>query len=97
MEEKKIPDIWDVNFINFINGLGLECLMALGKLENPVTKKKESDLRQARYVIDTLDMLREKTKGNLAEDEQKILDEMLVYLKMLFVEVNQEGKDTGND
>jgi len=97
MEKENSGNNWEVNFVNFINGLGLECLVALGKIENPITKKKETDLRQARYVIDTLDMLREKTKGNLVEDEQKLLDEMLVYLKMLFVEINQEKKESSND
>lgn len=97
MEEKSSQDIWEVNFINFINGLGLECLVALGKLENPFTRKKETDLRQAKYVIDTLDMLREKTRNNLTPDEEKMLEEMVVYLKMLFVETKQEGKESKND
>lgn len=97
MEEKSSQDIWEVNFINFINGLGLECLVALGKLENPFTRKKETDLRQAKYVIDTLDMLREKTRNNLTPDEEKMLEEMVVYLKMLFVETKQGGKESKND
>ncbi len=97
MNKENSGNNWEVNFVNFINGLGLECLVALGKLENPITKKKETDFRQARYVIDTLDMLREKTKGNLAEDEQKLLDEMVVYLKMLFVEAKQEEKKSQDD
>jgi hypothetical protein len=84
--EKKEADSWEVNFINFINGLGLECLVALGKIENPLTKSKEKNLKQARYIIDTLDMIKNKTKGNLNQEEEKQLDELLVYLKMLYVE-----------
>lgn len=88
-------DLWQVNFVNFINGLGLECLVALGKLENPLTKSKEVNLRQARYIIETLDMIREKTRNNLEQEEEKSLEELIVYLKMLYVESSQqkEGKD----
>lgn len=84
--EKREADSWEVSFINFINGLGLECLVALGKIENPLTRSKEKNLRQARYIIDTLDMIKNKTKGNLDQEEERQLDELLVYLKMLYVE-----------
>jgi len=86
MKEQDKNEIWQVNFTNFINGLGLECLIGLGKLENPLTKKKEPNLQQARYIIDTLDMIKEKTAGNLNQDEQRAIDELTAYLKMLYVE-----------
>ncbi len=90
--------VWEVSFTNFVNGLGLECLVALGKLENPLTKKKELNIKQAHYIIDTLDMVREKTKGNLSSDEGKVLEELLVYLKMLYVESQgQESKKQGQE
>lgn len=92
--------VWEVSFTNFVNGLGLECLVALGKLENPLTKKKELNIKQAHYIIDTLDMVRDKTKGNLSSDEVKVLEELLVYLKMLYVEKQGEGtkkQDKGSE
>lgn len=76
----------EVNFTNFVNGLGLECLIALGKLENPFTKKKEKNLQQAKYIIDTLDMLKSKTEGNLLPMEKKNLEELITYLKFSYVE-----------
>ncbi|MDP8216509.1 MAG: DUF1844 domain-containing protein [Candidatus Kaelpia imicola] len=90
-ENKDIKDkVWEVNFVNFINGLGLECLVGLGKIENPLTKRKEVNPKQVRYIIDTLDMLKEKTEGNLKDDEQKIIDELSSYLKMVYVEIQGE-------
>ncbi len=89
--------VWEVNFINFINGLGLECLVGLGKIENPLTKRKEVNPKQVRYIIDTLDMLKEKTKGNLKDDEQKMIDELSSYLKMVYVEIQDELGKKGKD
>lgn len=89
-------ELWQVNFLNFVTGLGLECLVALGKLENPLTKEKKVDSRQARYIIDTLDMIKGKTKGNLNQEEEKSLDELIVYLKMLYLE-NSQGKKENKD
>ncbi|MDD5614029.1 MAG: DUF1844 domain-containing protein [Candidatus Omnitrophica bacterium] len=91
MKEQDKNDIWQVNFTNFINGLGLECLVGLGKLENPLTKKKEFNHQQAKYIIDILDMIKEKTAGNLNQEEQKAVEELTAYLKMLYVENQGQG------
>ncbi len=60
-------------------------LMSLGKLENPVTKKFEKNLEFAKMTIDTLDMLKEKTKGNLSENEEQFINETLKTLKLDYV------------
>jgi len=93
MKEDIKDELWQVSFTNFVNGLGLECLVALGKIENPLTKNKEPNFRQVRYIVDTLDMIKEKTKGNLTSDEEKFLDELVVYLKMLYVETQGKEQD----
>ena len=93
MKEDIKDELWQVNFTNFVNGLGLECLVALGKIENPLTKNKEPNFKQVRYIVDTLDMIKEKTKGNLSSDEEKFLDELVVYLKMLYVETQGKAQD----
>jgi hypothetical protein len=59
--------------------------MALGEQENPVTGKKETDLRAARFLIDTIAMLDEKTKGNRTADEDEYLGGVLANLRMAFV------------
>lgn len=60
-------------------------MMSLGKLENPVAGKTEQNLEFAKLSIDTLDMIKEKTKGNLSEYEEKFLDETLKEVKLVYV------------
>lgn len=64
----------------------------LGKIKNPVTDTVERDLAQAQISIDILDMLREKTKGNLSASEERILESVLQDLKLNYVD--ELGKGT---
>jgi hypothetical protein len=64
----------------------IEGLMALGEIENPVTKKKEANLDQARYVIDILGLLEEKTNNNLTPEEKNAISHVLYELRMRYVE-----------
>ncbi|HCV42458.1 MAG TPA: DUF1844 domain-containing protein [Bacteroidetes bacterium] len=58
----------------------------LGKIKNPVTDKVERDLAAAQGSIDMLEMLKEKTKGNLAQDEDRFLTNLLKELKLNYVD-----------
>lgn len=58
----------------------------LGKIKNPLTDKIERNLDQARYSIDILEMLRNKTKGNLSENEQKFLNHVISELQLNYVD-----------
>jgi len=70
----------------------------LGKLVNPITGKMERDLRQARITIDMLEMIREKTSGNLTDDEERLLDSILMELQMNYVdETNRGGDECGEE
>lgn len=62
-----------------------EAMMALGQLPNPATGELSISLDHARYAIDMLQMLQEKTKGNLDPNEAKMLEDLLHQLRMLFV------------
>ena len=64
----------------------------LGKVKNPATDKVEIDLKQAQYSIDLLDMLLAKTKGNLNEDEGKMLKDVVTNLKMNYVQEQEKSK-----
>ena len=75
----------EMSFGLFITTLMMEALISLGDLENPVTKKKEMNIEHARVMIDTLEMLQGKTKGNLDKDEEQALGSMLYDLRMRFV------------
>jgi hypothetical protein len=75
----------EVSFSNFITSLGLQVLVFLGEVESPLTGQKEENVQQAKFIIDTLDMLKEKTVNNLADDESNLLDNLLYELKMKYV------------
>ena len=79
-------EYYEPTFKVFISSLSMQAMIAIGKLENPITKKMEKNMDQARYLIDTLGIIKEKTKGNLAEDEQIILDESLFNLRMMYID-----------
>lgn len=65
----------------------------LGKIPNPLTGKIEKRLEEAKLTIDLLDMLKEKTKGNLTEDETRFLEYSISQLKInYFFEVESEKK-----
>lgn len=90
-EGKGIPPTADFNF--FITTLALQASIALGEVPNPVTNKKEEDFNQAKFLIDTLGMLREKTKGNLSNDETELLENLLYELRMQYISrTNKEVK-----
>ncbi|RZD19309.1 MAG: DUF1844 domain-containing protein [Candidatus Acididesulfobacter diazotrophicus] len=73
------------DFSTFVYSLNAQALFYLGKLPNPMTGKYEKDLKTARYLIDTIDMLFNKTKGNLDENESKLITNILYDLKMFYV------------
>jgi hypothetical protein len=58
----------------------------MGKIKNPLNDKIEQNLEQAQYVIDMLDMLSTHTKGNLSEEEQRLLTTVSQELKLNYVD-----------
>ena len=75
----------EIDFGLFLSSLMIEGLIALGEIENSVTRKKEINLGQATYVIDVISMLEEKTKNNLTQEEQKSVEQVLYELRMRYV------------
>jgi len=63
-------------------------LMLMGVMPHPGTGQTVKDLDGARLIIDQLEMLEEKTKGNLDPHERKLLREQLTALRMAFVEAS---------
>ena len=70
-----IPPEPDFSF--FITTLALQASIALGIVVNPSTNQKEENINQAKFMLDTLGMLKEKTKGNLTKEEENLLDNVL--------------------
>lgn len=76
-----------ITFSTFILSLNTAALVHLGELPDPLTKEKKVDLVLAKQVIDTLEMLREKTKGNLTPEEDELFKSILFDLKLRFVKL----------
>lgn len=63
---------------------GPECRAFLGQIPNPQTGAKSVNLRAAKSVIDSLEMLASKTRGNLTVSEEKLISTALQNLKPLY-------------
>uniref|UniRef100_UPI00404A1854 DUF1844 domain-containing protein n=1 Tax=Dissulfurimicrobium sp. TaxID=2022436 RepID=UPI00404A1854 len=74
-----------VTFQAFILSLNTSALFYLGEIPDPANGEKKKDLAMARYTIDTLLMLRDKTKGNLEDDEKRLLETILFDVQLRFV------------
>jgi hypothetical protein len=76
-------------FENLVRMLGSNAAMVLGAYADPRTGQPMIDPEAAHELIDMLDSLHEKTKGNLAPEEDTLLLDLLGKLKMTYLEVNQ--------
>jgi hypothetical protein len=75
----------DPDFKFFITTLAFQASIALGHMANPATGKTEKDPVQAKFLIDTLAMLQEKTKGNLTPEESQFLENLLYELRVAYL------------
>ena len=76
---------FEADFAAFVYSLNTQALLFMGKIPNPISKKYEKDLGTAKYLIDTIDMLSKKTKGNLDENEAKLIENILYDLRMAYI------------
>ncbi len=75
----------EANFATFIASMAMEAMIFLGQIQNPVTKKTEESMPQAKYIIDTIAIIKEKTKGNLSAEEANSIDGILYELRSKYV------------
>lgn len=94
--ENQNQEIPVADFSFFITTLALQASIALGQVPNPATQKKAKDLKQAQFLIDTLTMLKEKTKNNLTDEETRLHENLLHELKMRYVEESKADKGDDN-
>ncbi len=78
-------------FIEFIMMQAQQAALFLGRLPNPQSGKPEPNLDVARMIIDQLEMVREKTRGNLNHEETEILGSILADLQMAFVQAMRQS------
>lgn len=77
------------SFSTLILSMASSAVLSLGLEKNPHTGKIEKDMDVARFNIDMLALLKDKTKGNLTKEEQDFLDMVVNDLQMKFVSVAQ--------
>jgi hypothetical protein len=75
-------------FIEFVMMHAQNAALFLGQIPNPKTGEAEINLDLARMFIDQLEMIQEKTRGNLTNEEAMVLRNALSNLQMAFVEVS---------
>jgi hypothetical protein len=75
----------EVTFTALVMSLNTSALFHLGEISDPATGEKQQDLVLVKHTIDTLQLLEDKTKGNLENDEQDIIKNVLYDLKMRYV------------
>ena len=80
------PEPGKPDFLYFISGLGMQTLAALGEMPDDAGVAAPADLGQAQYLIDVLEMLAAKTKGNLSPEEKQSFEQLLYQLRVKFVQ-----------
>jgi hypothetical protein len=79
-----------ISFAGFVISLATTAAVHFGDIADPNTgERHEPDLVSAHQMIDLISLLQDKTKGNLTEDEAKLVDDLLYELRMRFVQAQQ--------
>ena len=86
---KNINELNQVNFSTFVLSLASAAFIEMGVIEDPQTKTKKKDLSSAKQHIDLLQMLQEKTRGNLDDEERGLLERILRDLRLQFVKASE--------
>jgi len=94
-DESEHMDEYEINFVNYVTSLGFQAMIFMGEVPYPGTDKIEKNLVQAKFIVDTLIMLREKTKGNLNGQEENLLSASVYELQMKYVEAVKKEQITG--
>jgi len=75
----------EMDFSGFILSLNASALIHLGEIPDPHSKKREVNIPAAKHTITILEILAEKTEGNLTEEEKQLLDDMIYNIRMKYV------------
>ncbi len=84
--EKRNEDIFStINFSTFLLSLSTSALVSLGELPDPLRNEKSVNLALAKQTIHIIEMLQDKTKGNLNGEEERLMDSILYDLRLKYV------------
>ncbi|HUR72551.1 MAG TPA: DUF1844 domain-containing protein [Candidatus Limnocylindrales bacterium] len=76
----------EIDFSTFVISLSTQALMHLGEIADPISGKIDADITVAKQMIDILGMLKDKTRGNLNSNEDRMIEGILFDLRMKYVE-----------
>ena len=93
--EQQPKQPFQIDFSTFIMSLTSSAFYHLGDIADPETGKTETNLPAVHQTIDMLTMLREKTKGNLNEEENKLLEQLIYELQMKYVAKTKSAGSPG--
>ena len=83
-------DMPPADFTTLVNMLTTNAMVFLGQIPAPGSQQYMRNLPQAQHMIDLLMVLREKTRGNLAPEEEQMMQELLPQLQMAYVSVSRQ-------
>ena len=89
-EETRREPLPKGNFAALISMLVTQAFFAMGLLQVKGQEPKDADLELAKYNIDMLETIEEKTKGNLTEEEKKVLENTLSQVRMAYVQISEQ-------
>ncbi len=89
--EARTRELPPADFSTFVLSLGSSTLIHLGQVEAPGEGGRQRDLPMAKHTIDLLSLLREKTKNNLSQEEDELLESLLYDLRLRYVEAVKAG------
>jgi PBP1b-binding outer membrane lipoprotein LpoB len=82
----------EINFASFVLSLSSSALYHFGEIPDPITNKMQRNIIMAKQTIDILGMLKEKTAGNLAKEEEALLSNLLYDLRMRYVRETEKDR-----
>lgn len=85
------PPMPPASFATLLSTLATQSMIALGQIADPMSGEPAPNMDLARYFIDTLGVIQEKTQGNLTDEEEKGLEDLLHQLRMAFVALQQQA------
>lgn len=89
MTADKMPPM---EFSTFVLSLATSAQVHLGAIPNPVSGKQEPALELAKQTIDILGILKDKTKGNLSAEEDRLFEHVLFDLRMMYVDATKKSE-----
>lgn len=89
------PPMPPASFQMLVSSLATEAMLAMGQIPHPVTGEVVRRRNQAKYLVDTIEILREKTLGNITAEETSGIDDLLHQLRMAYVAM--PGSPAAND